>query len=132
MPSSTRFARISTLVSLGALVGCASMNVQQTEREMMAAGFQMRLAQTPQQQVQLEAMPQRQIVTQDHEGKPFFVYADAKHCKCVYVGTERAYRRYTRISMVDNRLEERREIAEARASAAMDIDDFGPWAPWWY
>ena len=124
--------RFSILLALVALLGGCAAQTQQTERQLVAAGFQMRMADTPEKLTQIEALPQRKLVPKTHDGRPFFLFADAKHCKCLYVGTERAYRRYTRIAMLKHALDEQREIAEAREAAAMNLNAWGPWAPWWY
>ena len=124
---------LAALALLAAGSGCATRaDVMKTERELSAAGFQMRLADTPEKLEQIKALPQRQMVAREHLGRPFFLWADAKDCKCLYVGTERAHRRYARISLIGDALQTRRETAEAREAAAMDLDSFGPWAPWWF
>ncbi len=125
---------VSILLLVTVLPGCAAMQrrkAHDTERQLMAAGFQMRLADTPEKLDQIQAMPQRQIVPRQHGGLPVFVYADADYCKCLYVGTERVYRRYERIALVKGLVDERRETAAMQEDAAMNLGAWGPWAPWW-
>ncbi len=50
-----------------ALAGCAAMqqdNTQTTEQTLAAAGFQMKLADTPAKLAQLQSLPQRKLVPQ--------------------------------------------------------------------
>jgi len=65
------------LLLIALLAGCASTQrgqAEKTERQLIAAGFQMRLADTPSKLAQLEALPQRKLTPHDHEGRPFFLY----------------------------------------------------------
>jgi len=106
-----------------ALAGCQAIEseeAQDTEQLLAAAGFHMKEASTPQQLANLQAMSQRKIVIQDQDGQPRYVYADAQDCKCVYVGDERNYDEYQRLSL-------REEIAEENLDASMD---WGMWGPW--
>jgi hypothetical protein len=118
---------IAMLAALG-LASCATQEAIQTERMLSAAGFQMKLADTPEKLAYLDTLQQRKLFPAEHDGAVHFVYADAKSCKCLYVGTERAYRHYERLAY-------RKEIADERVEAAqlrsMDWGMWGPWGPWW-
>ena len=113
------------------LTGCAGMQQRrtlQTERTLSAAGFQMRLADTPARMTQLQALPQRQLFTRESDDKPYYIYADAEDCKCIYVGTEKAYQNFQKLAI-------EQDIAEEQAMAyenAIDVGVWGPWGPWWY
>jgi len=113
--------------------GC-STNSQaiETERLLAAAGFQMRLADTPDKLTRLAAQPQRTLVPHDQNGKIMYSYADAKVCKCLYVGTERAYGRYQKLALVHEDSVRRLQAAQYQENAAMDMSTWGPWGPWWY
>ena len=113
--------------------GC-STNSQaiETERLLAAAGFQMRLAYTPDKLTRLTAQPQRTLVPHDQNGKIMYSYADAKVCKCLYVGTERAYGRYQKLALVHEDSVRRLQAAQYQENAAMDMSTWGPWGPWWY
>jgi hypothetical protein len=111
-------------VALLAFAGCASMAAD-SERSLAAAGFQMKFAKTPQQIAKVESFPQRTLTpTAGPDGKNVFLYADAKYCKCLYVGTEAAYDRYRKL-----KVEQR--IAENEEAASMEWDDWGAWGPWY-
>jgi hypothetical protein len=121
-------SRINCLLVTAALLvspGCASTMAADTERSLAAAGFQMKFAKTPQQIAKTEALPQRKLTpTAGPDSTNLFVYADAQYCKCVYVGTDRAYSRYQRLQV-------NQQIAENEEAAAMNWDAWGGWGPWY-
>ena len=115
------------------LTACAGMQERetlQTERTLSAAGFQMRLADTPERLTQLQALPQRQLIVRQSEGNPYYVYADAQDCKCISVGTEKAYQRFEKMTIDQNIAAE--EATAWEAAPAFDMGFWGPWGPWWY
>ncbi|MEZ5578363.1 MAG: hypothetical protein R3F40_02380 [Candidatus Competibacteraceae bacterium] len=103
-----------------ALVGCAAIqkdNTQTTEQTLSAAGFQMKLADTPAKLAQLQSLPQRKLVPQQQNGAIRYIYVDAQYCQCVYAGTETNYQEYQRLAL-------QRQIALEEVSAAqMDTMD---------
>jgi hypothetical protein len=110
-------------ISVLALAACQAIEneeAQDTEQLLAAAGFHMKEAATPDQLANLQAMTQRQIVIHHQDGRLRYVYADAEDCKCVYVGNERNYDRYQRLSLKE-------EIAEENMDASLDWDMWGPW-----
>ena len=120
-----------TLVFL--VTACAAMQERetlQTERTLSAAGFQMRLADTPDQTAQLQSLPQRKIVVRQASGQPYYIYADATDCKCIYVGTQKAYQRFEKMAIEQNVAAEE-EMAWEDAPV-WDMGMWGPWGPWWY
>ncbi len=116
---------ISTLV---VTAGCASIeksNALATERELAAAGFQMKFAKTPEQIAKARALPQRTLTpTPGPDGNNRFVWADATDCKCIYVGSEAAYDRYQKLSATQ-------QIAEENEMASMNWGAWGGWGPMW-
>ena len=126
----------AALVILGiALAGCAAIrnhHAVQTERLLSAAGFQMKLADTPEKLASLEKLPQRKLVPHTrHDGILFYLYADASACKCLYVGSQKAYQRYQEISVQQQEAEDRKMAAEMNENASMDWGLWEPWGPWW-
>ena len=109
-----------------ALVGCAAIqkdNTQTTEQTLSAAGFQMKLADTPAKLAQLQGLPQRKLVPQQQNGAIRYVYVDAQYCQCVYAGTETNYQEYQKLAL-------QRQIALEEVSAAqMDTMDWEMWGP---
>lgn len=125
---------ITSIAIVGLLASGCSTNSQaiETERLLAAAGFQMRLADTPDKLTRLTAQPQRTLVPHNQDGKIMYSYADAKVCKCIYVGTERAYGRYQKLALVHEDSVRRLQAAQYQEDAAMDMSTWGPWGPWWY
>lgn len=120
-----RMVGLAAMVALLAMAGCASTTAMDHERSLAAAGFQMKFAKTPDQIAKAEALPQLTLTpVPGPDGKNRFVYADAKYCKCVYVGTESAYDRY-------QKLEVSQRIAQNEEAASMNWGGWGAWGPWY-
>jgi hypothetical protein len=106
-----------------ALAACQAIEneeAQSTEQVLAAAGFHMKQATTRQQIANLEALTQRKMVIHDQDGQTRYVYADAEGCKCVYVGDEKNYDEFQKLSI-------KQEIAQDNLDASMD---WGMWGPW--
>ena len=116
---SSRFIALAAGVALLAAAGCQT-TAMETERTLAAAGFQMKMADTPQRLAKIESLPQRKLTRVPFQGENRFVYADAKYCKCLYAGTEEAYDRYQNIAI-------KKVIAEEQMDASMNSDGWGPW-----
>lgn len=115
-------------------LGCAAIQRSEairTERVLAAAGFQMKLADTPEKLAKVQAMTQRKIQPHDKDGAVFFVYADALECTCVYVGTEAAHQRYQELALKQELADQARETAELNENAAMEWNTWGTWGPWY-
>jgi hypothetical protein len=114
---------IAAAVTLLAVAGCQSMAMD-NERTLAAAGFQMKIASTAAQTSHVESLPQRKLTRVGFDGDNRYVYADAKYCKCMYVGTEMAYDRYQRIAI-------KKQVANEELNASMDWGAWGGWGPWY-
>jgi hypothetical protein len=120
-----------------ALAGCAVVkDVQKNEaadREQLlaAAGFRVKLADTPQKLAHLQTLTQRKLVTHQYKGKVYYVYADALNCKCLYVGDEAAYQRFQQLQVERQIAAQQRMTAEMNYDAGMNWGMYGPWDPWW-
>jgi len=115
--------------------GCTAMrrdSAFQTERTLAAAGFQMKFADDPAKLASIaKIQPQRGLVPQQMDGEPRFVNADANFCKCIYVGTEKAYQRYQGLAIRQEISDSRLAAAQAQESAAMNWGMWGGWGPWY-
>jgi len=83
-----------TVSGLAALSACAGTQTKETmsfENALGSAGFTAKRAETDAQLQQLQAMPQRKLVKQEHNGQPLYLYADAEGCKCLYAGDSEDY-----------------------------------------
>jgi hypothetical protein len=119
------------LVSLGP--GCAGMQTTQTkstEDLLSAAGFQMRIPDTPKKMAHLQTLTQRQLVAHTWNGKPYYVYADAINNR-LYVGGQGSYQRYQQLAAAERIAKEQQLAAQMNMDAAMDWGMWGPWDPWY-
>jgi hypothetical protein len=117
---------IITVLSI-ALAGCAAMKKSEatdTEQLLAAAGFKMKLADTPERLAHLKTLTQLKVVPHDRNGKMYYVYADAADCQCLYAGNQEAYQRYENLAVKQN-------IAQMNEAASMDWGMWGPWGPGW-
>ena len=120
-----------------ALAGCAVVKEVQKneaadkEQLLAAAGFQVKLADTPQKMAHLQTLTQRKLITHERNGKVYYVYADALNCQCLYVGDEAAYQRFQQMQIDRQVAAQQRMAAEMNYEAAMNWDMYGPWDPWW-
>src|SRR5215470_18407451 len=80
------------------LMGCVSPQqlVGQKEDLLAAAGFQVRVADTPQRLAAMKRLPPNKFVTRVVNGQPIYQYADPLVCQCVYFGTQANWAAYQR------------------------------------
>ena len=121
---------VAGILAAALALGCTGQMIR-TERLLAAAGFQMRLANTPEREAHLKTMTQHEIVPHEENGSMRFVYADAEYCKCVYVGTEAAYQRYQKYAMKQQQTDARLQAAQMNEDASMNWGMWGPWGPWY-
>ncbi len=130
-----KLANIGTMLALAVLLhGCAAMeksHAMDTERMLAAAGFQMKFADTPKRLAHLKTMTQSKLVPHEKDGVVYYAYADAEFCKCLYLGTERAYQEYQRMAERRNIAEMNQQAAMMNEDAAMNWGAWGPWGPWY-
>jgi hypothetical protein len=108
------------------LVGCASIradDARATERLLIAAGFQMNAADTPEKLAHLQALPAGKIIRRERNGQSPYVYADRDVCKCLYTGTEEQYLEYRHLAEQQNMSDEAKVVAE-------DSSDYRAWGVW--
>ena len=122
---------ILPLVVLGlSLTGCAAIRAHQsaeTEQVLAAAGFQMKLADTPAKLAHLQTLTPRKVVRYTRDGQVHYVYADPETCTCLYVGDEQRYQKYQELSLRERIADEQMSAAQANLDAAMH---WGTWDPW--
>lgn len=96
-------ARISSVV-VSCLLALACLTVEQNKREslLQAAGFRLIAANTPERIRALETLPPGKISRVDRDGTTYYVYPDAKDCRCLRVGREEQYQRYQRMAAERN------------------------------
>ncbi len=124
-----------TVCGVIALSGCQTIrdhNARSKEEMLAAAGFRMKQALTPEQLANIQNMPQRKLVPHTKDGRVMYVYADAKACRCVYVGTEKNYQDYQRMVYRKELAEEQETTAEINSENRFNWDLWGSWGPWGY
>ncbi len=124
--------RIGILAVAILLGGCAAIQrdeAKQRESVLTAAGFQMKLADTPDRIAHLQTLRPFKIVPHMKDGKLLYVYADPKSCKCIFVGDENAYRRYQSLALQQQLTQEQMMTAQMNEDAAMN---WGLWGPFWW
>jgi hypothetical protein len=85
----------------------------------------MKFATTAEQIAKANALPQRTLTpAPGPDGQNRFVYADATYCKCIYVGTDKAYDRYQNLVV-------KQQIAQNEEMASMNWGAWGVWGPWY-
>ena len=121
----------SVVIALG---GCATIRRHEaldTEQVLSAAGFHMKLGDTPEKLASLRALPTRRLVPNERDGRLYYVYADPEVCRCLYVGTEPQYQEYQRLAL-------QKRLADEELMAAQDFlsgatMNWGAWGPWpWF
>lgn len=118
--------RMTVIGMMVLLAGCAAIereDAEQTEQTLAAAGFQIKLADTPEKMAHLQTLTQHELVMHPADGAVRYIYADARFCQCLYAGDEQAYDAY-------QRLVQERRIAEMNEDAAMNWSLWGPWGPY--
>src|SRR5205809_166657 len=96
-----------------------------TEQLLTAAGFDKKVADTPERLAHLERLtPARKLVAHRRDGKLYYVYADPEMCKCLYVGTATQYRIALEKRMANEELVAMQEHQEDDALL------WALWAPW--
>jgi hypothetical protein len=121
--------------SMIVLTGCQTIrdsNARSKEEALAAAGFQMKQALTPEQLANVQSMPQRKLVPHTKDGQILYVFADAKSCQCVYVGTEKNYQEYQKMVYQKELADEQETTAEMNNEAMFNWGAWGPWGPWGY
>ena len=129
----TRVGMGLAVVSLVVLCGgCAAMRRQKThevESTLSAAGFKMKLADTPEKLAQMKAKPQLKLKPLKRHGKLYYAYVDADGCSCTYIGDESAYQNYQSLVQQKQLAKEDRESAEVNEDAAI-VEEDGMWESW--
>ncbi|MCB1695349.1 MAG: hypothetical protein KDI10_10420 [Halioglobus sp.] len=126
---------IFAALALAVISACSSSpdrSVETIESRLSAAGFVIKLADTPEKLTHLESMAQRRLFPINRDGGMVFVYADSQGCKCIYVGSGANYQQYQRLAIQQNIVDEQQATAEdikmaAQTNAEANWDVWGLW-----
>jgi hypothetical protein len=132
---------LNRMIAVAALLvlcaGCVSERErwEETEQMLVAAGFKMEPADTPEKQAELAALPPHKLLAQPLQagGKQTtgYVYADPDLCHCVFVGDDKAYQAFAQLSFQKQLADEYRQASLMAENAAFDWSMWGPgfWPP---
>ncbi len=122
---------VASVLGLMLLSGCQSTppDVAAHEDKLAAAGFVMRIADTPERRAMLARLPIDQFVIRQSGNTLHYVYADPLVCGCLYVGTEQAFAQYQQNQRLANLANQEQMIAQMYEDAAWSWGAWGPWEP---
>ena len=108
-----------------AIVGCVSQQTQVAQKEdlLAAAGFQVRVADTPQRLAAMKSLPPNKFVTRVVNGRPVYQYADPLVCRCIYFGTQQNWDAYRQEVFA-------KRIADENQMTAIMNQEAWEWGPW--
>ena len=127
---------LACLMLLGILLGaCGTLEVDQareTEQMLVAAGFRVKLADTPEKLEFVDDLDQLKLLAHTQGDARYYFFADALRCRCVYWGSEAAYQRFRQLAM-DRLIDEDRMNAEPEdKDAPMNWSLWGTGRRWEY
>jgi hypothetical protein len=102
------------------LAGCAAIQAQDTratERLLVAAGFQMKAADTPEKIAHLQSLTPGKIIRREQNGQASYVYVDRNVCRCLYAGTEQQYQAYRALARQQVIADESKVVEEDSSDA---------------
>jgi hypothetical protein len=105
----TAFNLIAVIALLTLALGCA--NTQHTENLLSAAGFRTVIANTPQRQEQLKALPPDKVTLVQRNGNTYYVYADPANNQA-FVGTPSQYQKYQQLRLASNLAQDQLQTAQ--------------------
>ncbi len=130
-----RIVRLTCVTALAAslgifLPGCGMM-VEDTEQMLSAAGFTMKVADTPEKLAHLETLTQHKLVHHTRDGKLYYVYADATVAKALFVGDEKAYQDFQKLQIQQNIADQNAMTSMENRDAYMNWNMWGPLRRQW-
>lgn len=115
-------------VALALTTSACVTAVENKENMLAAAGFKVKLADTPDKIDGLKALPPHKFVTNNRDGQAVYLYADPTICKCLYYGDQAAYARYQQMAFEQRLADQRQMTAMMMQDAAWNY--WGVWGPW--
>jgi hypothetical protein len=131
----TAFSPVGAFALLVLVLGCSSMQTQNKENLLIAAGFKVITPHTAAQQRKLQALPPDHVTLVQKGGKTYYVFPDAANNQA-YVGGPKQYQAYKQLRLQNKLANENLEAAEMNQDASMNWDTWGGWGAWggmgWY
>ena len=121
----TKLISYCALISSLALAGCVSQQQLVGEKEdlLAAAGFQVRIADSPHRLAAMRSLPPNKFVTKVVNGQPVYLYADPLVCRCVYFGNQQNWAAYRQEVFA-------KQLADEAQMTALMMDSAWEWGPW--
>lgn len=121
------------LVAL-ALGGCSSTvhspRAQTVETELTSSGFRMVVPDTQQKQDLVKRLPKRKLTEGMRNGKRYYWFADPDGCGCVYMGGEKAYRRYDQLAQARDNVKS--NSADVKSLRTVESEEESPPDAWFW
>lgn len=109
---------------LGACASAARDRAAETEPLLIAAGFQKRVADTPQKLAHLQRLEPLKLIPHARKASIYYVYADPNGCRCAYVGNEMAFEQYQGLVL-------KQTVSQDQVSVTReDEDSMASWGSW--
>lgn len=126
-----RKALVAAMITAGiGLAGCAEA-IQQKEDMLAAAGFRVKLADSPGKIAALKRLPPHKFTMRaTPNGSISYLYADPTVCKCLYYGDEQAYSAYQNITQAQQLADKRLMAAQLERDASWNWREWGSWGPY--
>lgn len=115
-------------VTLG-LIGCASMGSSNTKNLLSASGFKVKTPETAKQKELYASAESYKVQRISNEGKTLYAYKDEKS-GTAYIGDEKAYQEYQRLSIQQNIASQQYQAAEMNRQMALGW--YGAYGPAMY
>lgn len=113
------------------LAGCAASQrefevseANDVESTLRSAGFRLIPSDTPERIESMRSLPPLAFSRVAREGRDYFVYADPRSCRCIWVGTPRQMEHFARLA----REREMGELGEEIGDVELEV---GLWDPDW-
>jgi hypothetical protein len=133
MTSPRAFLAVAAAASLMMTAACetVSQSVQKQETSLTALGFVDRPANTPVREAMLAKLPPEKFLRRTRGTDVRYIYADPLVCKCLYVGSSKAYADYRQLQKLRVAVKEIRNTEFAEDMAGPDYSDPNwDWGPW--
>ena len=115
--------RLSAVGLMLAIAGCGATPTAQEGDMLAAAGFQVRVADSPHRVAQMKQLPSSRFVTRVRNGQKVYLYSDPHACNCVYLGSQQNWDAYQQ-QLAARQMAKEEEISAAESQAEWD---FGAW-----
>ena len=118
-------AAVSSLV----LTACATAErdrAAEVEPLLVAAGFQKRVADTPQKLAHLQQLTPLKLVPHARLGSVYYVYADPNGCRCAYVGNQMAFEQYQGLVLKQTVSQDEVTLTREDENSMMTWGSWGP------